>query len=353
MNLEQTTKYIIIAAGVAGVLFLFPFLLKLFAPFIAAFFIASICQSMVKYLERKAKISRGISSALLVTAIVAVVSGAVFIAIIQLISQAKNLIVALPDTIDTFRTHLSAFAGRFDGILLDLPPEFSRFLNFSADSFRQYVTDLSNIAASWALSAAKSFFVSLPDILLFLTMFLLGIFFFTKDYRLIINFFHELFPERFLRLAGSAKATIVHAFSSYIKAQLILMLLTSLLITICLWIIGKDYALLWGIICGLVDVLPILGTAIILVPWALISLIYGDIYSFTALMIIQALVFVFRQLAEPKIISRQIGIHPILTLISVYIGLRFFGITGVILAPIITLLGVNIFVAYKEKEDGF
>ncbi len=351
MNLEQITKYIIIAAGIAGVLFLFPFLLKLFAPFIAAFFIASICQSMVRFLERKAKISRGISSALLVTAIVAVVSGVVFIAIIQLVSQAKNLVIALPDTIDTFRTHLSDFTSRFDGMLLDLPPEFSRFLNFSADSLRQYATDLSNLAASWALDAAKSFFVALPDILLFLTMFLLGIFFFTKDYLLIINLFHELFPERFLRLASSAKTTLVHAFSSYIKAQLILMLLTSLLITICLWIIGKDYALLWGIICGLVDVLPILGTAIILVPWALISLIYGDIYSFTALMIIQALVFIFRQLAEPKIISRQIGIHPILTLVSVYIGLKFFGLTGIILAPIITLLGVNIFVAYKEKED--
>ena len=351
MKWEQITKYIIIAAGIAGVLFLFPFLLKLFAPFIAAFFIASICQTMVKFLERKASISRGISSALLVTVIVAVVSGGVFVAIIQLISQAKNLIVALPDTMDTFRTHLTAFLNRFDGMLLDLPPEFSRFLNFSANSLRQYAADLSNLAASWALDAAKSFFISLPDILLFLTMFLLGIFFFTKDYRLIINFFHELFPERFLRLASSAKTTIVHAFSSYIKAQLTLMLLTSLLITVCLWIIGKDYALLWGIICGLVDVLPMLGTAVVLVPRALISLIYGDLYSFTARMIIQALVFVFRQLAEPKIISRQIGIHPILTLISVYIGLKFFGITGIIFAPVITLLGVNIFVAYKEKED--
>lgn len=351
MTLEQITKYVIIAAGIAGVLFLFPFLLRLFAPFIAAFFIAAICQGMVRFLEQKAKISRGISSALLVTAIVALVSGAVFAMVIQLLSQAKNLIIALPDAIENFRIRLAVFTEEFDDMLLNMPPELSRFLDFSADRFQQYASDLSSIAATSALNAAKGFFTALPDILLFLTMFLLGIFFFTKDYRLIINLFRELFPEKFLRIATSAKTTVVRAFSSYIKAQLILMLLTSFLITVCLWIIGKDYALLWGIICGLVDFLPILGTAIILVPWALISLIYGDIYSFTALMIIQALVFVFRQLAEPKIISRQIGIHPILTLVSVYIGLKFFGITGVIFAPVLTLLGVNIFVAYKEKED--
>ena len=74
-----------------------------------------------------------------------------------------------------------------------------------------------------------------------------------------------------------------------------------------------------------------------------------DTYAFTALLVIQMLVFTVRQLSEPKIVSRQIGLHPLLTLVSVYIGLRFFGVLGMIIAPALTLLAVNIYVSYKES----
>ena len=104
------------------------------------------------------------------------------------------------------------------------------------------------------------------------------------------------------------------------------------------------------VLCGLVDALPFFGTAVILVPWALVSLIYGDFYAFTALIIIQLLTFVVRQLAEPKVVSHQIGIHPILTLISVYVGLKYFGIYGVIGAPILTMLAVNLYLSFRQSS---
>ena len=126
------------------------------------------------------------------------------------------------------------------------------------------------------------------------------------------------------------------------------MFLTAALVSVSFWIVGIDFPLLWGLLSGIVDALPFLGTAAVLVPMALFSLMIGDQYSFTAILIIQVLVFIVRQLAEPKVVSRQIGVHPILTLISVYIGLRFFGILGVILAPITLVLLVNLYVSYKE-----
>ena len=129
------------------------------------------------------------------------------------------------------------------------------------------------------------------------------------------------------------------------------MIITALLVTVCLWIVGMDYPMVWGLVCGLVDALPFFGTAAVLVPWAVISLIYGDYYSFIALLVIQALTFIVRQLLEPKVVSKQIGIHPILTLVSVYIGLKYFGVVGVILAPIIMLLAVNLYVSYKENAN--
>lgn len=353
MTVEKIFRYVITIAGTATALFLLPLFIKIFAPFLAAFFIATVCQSIVKFLERKLNISRGISSAILVTVMVASVVGLVGIALFQLFSQAKNLIINLPDMISAFRLQLNNLIDSFNGFKLSLSPETSQIIDAVLAQLWEYTATISDIAGSLAINAAKSLAAALPGILFFLVMFILGTFFFTKDYLLVINFLKELFPAKAIGLAGKIKNIILHAFSSYMKAQLILMLLTAFLVTVGLWIVGKDYPLLWGIVCGLVDVLPVLGTAAVLIPWALVSLIYGDIYSFISLLIIQALVFVVRQLAEPKVISRQIGIHPILTLISIYVGLKFFGIMGVILAPVVTLLAVNLYVSYKENADRF
>ena len=350
MTVEKVLKYIIITAGIAAALFLLPLFIRVLAPFIAAFFVAAACQNIVKFLERRFKISRGISSAALVTVIVASVLGLLGIIIFQVFSQAKNLIVNLPDTISAFRIQLNNLIERFNGFKLSLSSETAQLVNSALAQLWEYASSLSGRTTASVIDVATNFVTALPGILVFLVMFILGTFFFTKDYLLVINFLKEIFPAGAIRFTAKIKKMFMHAFSSYIKAQLILMLLTAFLVTAGLWVVGKDYPLLWGIVCGAVDALPLLGTAVILIPWALISLIYGDMYSFVSLLIIQALVFVVRQLAEPKVISRQIGIHPIITLISIYIGLKFFGITGAVFAPIVALLAVNFYVSYKEQS---
>lgn len=304
---------------------------------------------MVKFLERKFKINRGISSAALVTFIVASVTGLLGIVLFQLFSQAKNLIINLPDTISAFRAQLNIWFERFNGFKLSLSPETAQIIDTALAQLWEYTSTLSGKTTSVVIDGAKNFAAALPGILVFLVMFILGTFFFTKDYLLVINFYKEIFPDKVIRFTTKIKNLFLNAFSSYVKAQLILMLLTAFLVTMGLWIVGKDYPLLWGIVCGMVDALPILGTAVILIPWALVALIFGDIYSFVSLLIIQALVFIIRQLAEPKVISRQIGIHPIITLVSIYIGLKFFGLLGAVFAPIIALLAVNFYISYKEN----
>lgn len=347
---EQIIKITLSITGIAIGLFLFPFLIKVFAPFVAAFIVAAPCQRIVVFLEKRLKLSRGISSAIISTLIVAAGTGIVLALSFQLFSQTRNLITTLPAAIDSFKGQLSGIIDKFNGFKLSLAPEVSAFIDKITANFRAYSEQLSQKVTDIALSAAGSFASTLPNLVLFLVMFILGTFFFTKDYNLIINFLKEVFPEKIVQRLNSARAFLTRAFSSYLKAQLILMGITSALITVSLWVIGKEYALLWGLVCGLVDVLPFLGTAVILLPWALASLAYGDIYTFVSLLIIQALVFVVRQVAEPKVVSQQIGIHPILTLISVYVGLRFFGVAGMIFAPVFTLVLVNFYVSYKEHS---
>jgi len=350
VTLEKIAKFILTTAGIAAGLFLFPFLLKIFAPFVFAFIVAIPCQKIVGFLEKKLHINRGISSAIISTLIVTTATAIVIIIGFQLFAQAKNLISALPAAIDSLRGQFNGIITRFDGYKHSLPKEISTGIDRAVSGFKEYSGELSHRATSAAFSAAGSAATRLPGIFLFFTMFILGTFFFTKDYVLVINFFKELFPQKVIDVIAKTKSFISGAFCSYMKAQLILMSLTSAIVSVSLWIVGIDYPLLWGILSGLVDALPFLGTATVLIPMALFAFAFGDKYAFTAILIIQVLVFLVRQLAEPKVVSRQIGIHPILTLVSVYIGLRFFGFVGVILAPIAMVMLVNLYVSYKENS---
>ncbi len=350
MATEKIIKYTITIAGIALGLFLFPFVLKVFAPFALAFLVAIPCQKILTFLENRLHISRGIGSALLLAVIVAIFTGLIIFLVYQIFVQGKNLISQLPQFIDALRIQFENIFRQINSYKPKLPAEFSVFAENLIETLQNSADRLSVTVATKTLEIAGRVATGLPNLLLFIAMFILGTFFFSKDFCLITNFFKELFPKKLLSKLSNAYSFLARGFSSYMKAQLILMGMTSALVTIGLWISGIKNSLLWGLICGLVDALPFLGTAVIILPWALLSFAYGDIHTFVALIVIQIIVFIFRQLAEPKIVSHQIGVHPILTLISVYIGLRFFGVLGMIFAPVITMFLVNTYVAYKEKN---
>jgi len=135
------------------------------------------------------------------------------------------------------------------------------------------------------------------------------------------------------------------------------MCITFVEVTVMLYIVGVPYAILAGLAVGLVDALPVFGTSAVLIPWAIISLLFGDMTRFIEIMVIQVICFLVRATLEPRILSRQMGLHPVITMLSMYVGLRMFGFFGALLGPIFTMLAVNLYVAYKEgrinEESGF
>ena len=116
---------------------------------------------------------------------------------------------------------------------------------------------------------------------------------------------------------------------SYVRAMAILLCLTFVELAIGFAILGLDYALVLAFFISLIDALPILGTGTVLIPWALVSLITGDFFIAIGLAVIYGVVAIVRNLIEPKIIGQQIGLHPLITLASVYVGLKIFGFFGI------------------------
>jgi sporulation integral membrane protein YtvI len=132
------------------------------------------------------------------------------------------------------------------------------------------------------------------------------------------------------------------ALFGYIRAQLILMSMTFIELNIGLAIAGVKHSILVAAIISLIDALPILGSGSILIPWSAFSFLMGNFELGVALLVIYVVVLVVRQFVEPKVLGQQIGLHPLITLVAMYSGLKLFGFAGLIIGPVSFLLIKNI-----------
>ena len=125
-----------------------------------------------------------------------------------------------------------------------------------------------------------------------------------------------------------------------LKGYLALMFLTFIELSVGLLILGQSNAVLLAAIISVIDILPVLGTGAIVIPWAVISLFTGNIWKAIGLILLYIVITVIRNFSEPKIIGKQVGLHPLLTLLSMFCGLKLLGILGLFLCPL-TLIIIN------------
>ncbi len=110
-----------------------------------------------------------------------------------------------------------------------------------------------------------------------------------------------------------------------------------------------QYPLLMALFIGFVDALPILGSGTVMVPWAIICAINGDMNLGIAIIVLLIIMSVARQVLEPKLVSKNIGVHPIFTLIAMYTGFKVIGIMGLLIGPIVLIIFKNIFASLIDQ----
>lgn len=144
---------------------------------------------------------------------------------------------------------------------------------------------------------------------------------------------------------------IKHGLRGYLKAQIILMIMTFIIFSIGLVIVDAPFPLLMGTIIALVDILPVLGSGIILIPWTVISLLSGNSDLALGLAMVYIIGSLIRQLLEPKITGDKMGIKPIYTFLASILGTIILGPIGVILGPIFAVIIKSISTNLKKGND--
>lgn len=342
---DRSRIFISFVAIVLGVYLGFRFILPLILPFVVAYILSWIVRPVTEFLYKKVRIPRIIAGSVSLLLLFAILSTVIFYLGNILIKQAINLVRNIP-------AYLNILAGKLDNICSSC----DELLGLAAGSVRTVVDDhilnivdkvkkdiVPGITARTFQFAART--VGFIGILLIIFI----------SAALIIK---EL-PEIKLKYKNSdiyndlSKVTsrLADAGVAYFRSQMLIMVLIAVCTVTGLVLIKNEYALLLGLGIALLDALPVLGSGMILIPWSVISLINGNIYAAAILITTYLFCQIIREVLEPKLIGSRIGIKPLYTLISMYIGLRLFGVTGFILGPVGLLIIITVIKLVNEKAS--
>lgn len=213
------------------------------------------------------------------------------------------------------------------------------------------------MASEWirsTLAGILQAITQLPTIFIYVGITFISTYFICTDKFYILDQIEHHFPRSWVKRLLIHLRKIISSLGSYLKAEFILVGISFIITIIGLYImniigLNVEYPLLAALAIGFVDALPILGSGAVTIPWAVISAIDGDINLAISLFILLIIISVVRQIAEPKVISKHIGIHPIFTLIAMYTGFKSIGIFGLLIGPVVLIILCNVFENLIDK----
>lgn len=180
-----------------------------------------------------------------------------------------------------------------------------------------------------------------PTFFLSVFAFVISAYYFSMDMKSIRSFLLGMFCSKSAEPLKKIKQSALFAVAGYIKAYAWLFLLTFCEVLVGLLIIYPKVAVIGAICIACVDILPVFGAGAVLIPWGILSLLSGGIFKGVGMIALYIIITVVRQIAEPRIVGKKMGLHPLATLITMMLGARLFGIGGMLILPLALSVAVN------------
>lgn len=334
-------KLLFILMIVIIILRYFTTVLTLFMPFVLAWVLSMLIDPAVKFMQNRLHIPRKLGSLIALILVIALLGSAINVLVKLLIEEANYLSRTFPSIYEKTSSYLTIAGSKLETKFQLLPKEIftaiSDSINNLGSTISSYIMSLVKPIGAGALTAASY----VPKILIFIIIMLLSTYFISSDKDRIKTVFKKRTPQSWSKFFVLIKQQMFSALWAWLRAQLIVMSITAVELSVGFIILKIPYAILLGIAISLLDALPILGTGTVLIPWAVVCLTLGDYKMTTGLAVIYLTCLLVRQLVEPKIVSANIGLNPLVTLICIYAGLRLFGFAGMIGLPIAVLIIVK------------
>ena len=315
-----------------------------YIPFLIGYIISLIIEPIIKLVSKKTNLTRKSSAIIVLICIFIILISLIIWGIITLITESSNLLQNINIYIEKVYIQIQKYINSIDLNKLQIPDQVISVIKSSTNSFLEFTTTW----ITMLLNSVLQGITSLPIIGVYVVITVLSTYFICVDKLYIQGEIEHHFPKLWVRKFGNHLKKILSTLGKYLKAQATLILISFIQVLIGLYIfkwIGLNvaYPLLAALGIAFVDALPILGSGTVMIPWAVISSINGDIKLGIGLFTLYVIILIVHQLLEPKVISKNLGIHPIFTLISMYTGFKIIGILGLFIGPIVLIILQNVF----------
>ena len=320
-----------------------PKLLRFFLPFVIGWIIAMIANPLVRWLEKRVKIVRKHSSAVIVVLVLAGVIGLGYLILSRLFSEAFQLARALPELYDHAALEIQGVLQRFDRLLRLVPAAVQQSIREFAGNVGKALSVLAQKIAEPTVQVAGNVAKSIPSALVYTVVTILSSYFFIAEQDRIVEFWKRYLPNGLERYYHYLKSDVKRLIGGYFLAQFKIMFVVAAILVAGMFVLGIDYALPISILIALLDFLPMFGTGTVLIPWALIKLFSGNYVLAAGMALLYVLTQVVRQIIQPKIVGDSMGLPPLLTLILLYLGFKLHGISGMIIAVPLGMIGISLY----------
>ncbi len=301
-------------------------------PFMIAWAVAFAVRPLASLISKKTKIPRSVTSAALAVLTVALVIGAVVGIVALALREVWQLLSELVN----------------DERIYELLEKISNPLGsifgseVGSEELREYLGQALHGALSGLLSWLGSFFGSvakgIPSVLFFILITVIAAIYFSIDIDRVNSWVIGHLPKRISGALISFKDGFLRVGVKYLRSYLLIMLLTFVIVLTGLLVLRVENALLISLLLAVLDVLPLIGVGTVLVPWSIFELLFGSSGLGIGLVVLFVVLEIIRQLAEPKIVGKSLGLHPLVSLILLYLGYSLLGIAGLLLTPLASLI---------------
>lgn len=320
-----------------------PKLIRFFLPFVVGWIISMIANPLVRFMEKKIKIVRKHSSAIIIIAVLAAVIGILYAVGSFLMRELMQFLRDVPEIYTALSLKLDLLADRVSGIYSMIPGAKSNSLD---DMLKSIGAGISNYMAGYELpsfSDAGNIAKNIADSIFSAIIILISSYFFIADRDKIVAMWRRATPDFVLDKFDMVTNNFKRAIGGYFRAQFKLMLVVLVILFVGFSILDVGYSFLLALAVAFLDLLPFFGTGAVLGPWAIYEFIIGEYGNAIFLIVIYLLCQIIKQVLQPKMVGDSIGISPLSTLFFMFIGYRIGGLGGLILGIPIGMVIVNFY----------
>lgn len=336
---------VIYYALIFAIVYLFcNYLLRTVAPFIIGFVFAYIALKISRKLFKKdTKLFRILSLIILYILVI----GIIVLLIVLGVNKLTDFFATLPNIYKNYvEPALNNLNISIDGGKVNLPVEIEEQLKQLINNLSQSIRDIVSSFSSYLVSAGTNIISNTTSALIAIIVMIISSFFFLLDYDQIFEYLYSVLSDNGKKVYDEVSNFMVNTVLLIIKSYALIMTLTFVELFIGFLIMGIENFGMLAIVIAFLDILPILGVGTVLIPWSIIQLILGNSFMGIGLAVIYVIITFIRNIVEPKIVGGSLGLHPIVTLLAMLVGIKLFGAIGMFGLPLV----VSFFVKRKGSN---